>query len=253
MTRAQFPKRIAVALALVAWYLVSCTEVPAPEGGVASLSRVQRPSPGLVVGDTMRDSTGVVAPLRVIAYGVDDEPVDPQPAASFVSLDTTAHVAGALLIGDYVGSVRVAGIVGSLQTSRDTIPVTLSPDTLVESDSVLHRVKYTAGNDTVATSAELGTFVQHRVPAGGVQAVVVKYAITKAPVGTSAPTALLVSGSRVTDRDTSDVTGKASRAARLRLGALNASTSDTVVIDATASYRGKTLGVVTFTVVFTKQ
>lgn len=253
MTRARFPRGLVFSAAALGWYLVSCTEVPAPDGGVASLSRIQRPSPGLVVGDTMRDSTGVVAPLRVIAYGVDDQPVSPQPAASFVSLDKAAHLAGNLIIGDSVGTVRVVGIVGSLQTNGDTIPVTLSPDTLLQLDSIVHRVKYTAGGDTVATSSELNTVVQHRTPPGAVQAVIVNYAITKAPLGTSSPTAVLVSGNRVSTRDTTDVTGRASRAVRLRLGALNPSTSDSVMVNATSSYRGKTLGVVTFTVVFTKQ
>lgn len=251
MTRARFPRGVAFA-ATLGWYLLSCTEVPAPDGGIASLSRVQRPSPGLVVGDTMRDSTGVAAPLRVIAYGLDDEAVNPQPASSFVALDTNAHLVGDLLIGDRVGIVRVVGVVGSLQTNRDTIPVTLSPDTLVQSDSVLHRVVYASGSDSVATSAELGTVVQHRAPPGGVQAVVVSYGITKAPSGTP-PTAVLVNFSRASARDTSDATGKASRAVRLRLGALSAPNVDTVMVNATSSYRGKTLGVVTFTVVFTKQ
>lgn len=254
MTRAPFPRGLAFAAATLGWYLVSCTEVPSPDNGVASLSRVQRPSPGLVVGDTMRDSTGVVAPLRVIAYGLDDEPLATQPSASFVTLNGNAHLAGSLLIGDTVGTVRIVGIVGSLQTNVDTVPVTLRPDTLVESDSIVHRVKYTAGSDTVARSAELGTIVQHLAPTSGVQAVVVKYSITKAPQGTTTPTAALVNFNSLSDRDTSDATGRASRAARLRLSALNStSTSDTVMVNATATYRGKTLGVVTFTVVFTKQ
>lgn len=255
MTTWRFPRGgVLLATAALGWYVVSCTEIPAPEGGVASISNVQRPSPGLVVGDTMRDSTGVVAPLRVIAYGVDDEPLDPQPSASFVTLDTTAHLAGSVLVGDRVGTVRVVGQVGSVQTRPDTIPITLSPDTLVRSDSVLHRVSYMLSGDTVVHSGELGTIVQHRLPTvSGVQAVVVKYVITKSPPGSGSPTAVLVNGSRISQRDTSDASGRASRVARLRLSALGGFATDTVMVDATASYRGRTLGVVTFTVVFTKQ
>ena len=254
MTTPRLPRRTAViACATLAWYLVSCTEVPAPEGGVASISNIQRPSPGLVVGDTMRDSTGLVAPLRVIAFGLDDAPITPQPTPSFVLLDTTAHLSGGLLIGDRVGTVRVVGVVGSVQTRVDTIPVTLLPDTLVRADSNLHRVSYALAGDTVVHSAELGVLAQHLLPTtSGVQAVVVKYTITKAPTGTSSPTVVLVSGNRISDRDTTDVTGRASRVARLRLNAIN-SFADTVMLNATASYRGRTLGVVAFTVVFTKQ
>ena len=255
MTMAEFPRRgAAMVLAAMGWYLLSCTEVPAPEGGVASISNLRRASPGLVAGDTLRDSTGVVAPLTVIAYGPDDLPLDPQPAVTFVSLDTIARLAGSYLIGNTVGTARVVGIVGSLQTRVDSIPVTLSPDTLVRSDSILHRVFYTLAGDTVVNSGELGALVQHRLPtASPVQAVVVKYTITKAPAGTSAPTAVLLNSNRMSDRDTSDVLGKVSRVARLRLGALSSIATDTVMVNATASYRGQNIGVVTFTVVFTKQ
>ena len=202
----------------------------------------------------MRDSTGLVAPLRVIAYGADDEPLDPQPSATFITLDTIGRLAGSYLIGNRTGTARVVGVVGSLQTRVDTIPVTLSPDTLVRSDSTLHRVSYTLSGDTVVNSGELGTFVQHLVPSpSGVQAVVVTYTITRSPTGSSTPTAVIVSNNRLSNRDTSDGNGKASRVARLRLPALTAFATDTVVVDATASYRGRTLGVVTFTVVFTKQ
>lgn len=254
MRRPRFPRRAAaIAAATLGWYVLSCTEVPAPEGGVVSISNIRRPSPGLVALDTMRDSTGVVAPLRVVAFGLDDAPVDPQPVVSFLALDTTAHFVGGTLIGDRVGTVRVVGVVGGLQTRPDTIPVTLSPDTLVFSDSVLHRVSYQLTGDTVVSSAELAALVQHRVPVSGVQAVVVKYAVTRAPEGSSAPTVVLVSGNRLSDRDTSDASGKASRVARLRLNALGTFATDTVMVDASASYRGQTIGVVTFTIVFTKQ
>lgn len=255
MTPARLSRRAAAfAGATLGWYVLSCTEVPAPEGGVVSISNVRRPSPGVVVGDTMRDSTGMVAPLRVIAYGIDDEPLAAPPPASFVALDTTAHLSGSRLIGDRVGIVRVVGKVGTLQTRPDTIPVTLSPDTLVRSDSTLHRVSYSLTGDTVVNSGELGTIVQHLLPAAsGVQAVIVKYAITKSPTGKSSPTALLMSGTRESARDTSDGSGRASRVARLRLNALGSLGVDTVLVDATASYRGRTIGVVTFTVVFTKQ
>jgi hypothetical protein len=253
MTR-RFPRALALSAAALGWYVVSCTEVPAPEGGVVSISNIRRPSPGLVVNDTMRDSTGMAAPLQVIAYGIDDAPLGQQPTATFVALDAKAHLAGALLVGDSIGTVRVVGIVGSVQTRPDTIPVILRPDTLVFSDSTLHRVRHTVATDTVVNSAELGVFVQHLLPTvSGVPAIVVKYAITKSPTGASTPTAVLLNATRLSDRDTTDATGKASMVARLRLGALITHTTDTVLVNATASYRGRTLGVVTFTVVFTKQ
>jgi hypothetical protein len=198
MRIALVPRRTAaIVVATLGWYLLSCTEVPAPEGGVVSISNIRSPSPGLVAGDTLRDSTGLVAPLSVIAYGLDDEPLDPQPAVTFASLDTIARVAGSYLIGNQTGSARVVGIIGSLQTRIETIPVTLSPDTLVSLDSTLHRVFYTLAGDTVANSGDLSALVQHRLPTpSGVQAVIVKYSVTKSPTGTSAPTAVIVTSGR---------------------------------------------------------
>ena len=83
----------AAALAmLVATLVVSCRDIPAPESGIFSISPLMLPSPAIVVGDTMRDSLGAVAPLRVVAYGVDGDSVTPQPTPTFVVLDTGARL-----------------------------------------------------------------------------------------------------------------------------------------------------------------
>jgi hypothetical protein len=205
----------------------------------------------------MRDSLGVVAPIQVIAYGSDGQPLSPQPAVTFIVLDTGAHVAGALLIGDSVGrSVRIVGSVGSLQTRPDTVKVTLSPDTLVHADSLVHHKSYSViSGDSVSVSADLSVLVQHLgATTSGVEAVVVKYTVDRFPVSNgSGPTVVLVNGSRISDRDTTDATGKAARAARLRLLAMTGFTTDTVIVNATASYRGQVLGTIPFAVIYTKQ
>ena len=84
-------KVIAVTFGAVGWWLVSCRDVPAPEGGVASLAPLRLPSPGVVAGDTMRDSVGLAAPLTVVAYAVNGDTLK-NITASFVALDTGAHV-----------------------------------------------------------------------------------------------------------------------------------------------------------------
>jgi hypothetical protein len=249
-------RRIAgVILGAAAWWLVSCREIPAPDGGVFSISPIRLPLPGLVAGDTMRDSLGLVAPLRVIAYAADGEPLSPEPEMTFVALDTAAHFAGALLIGDNVGSVRVVGSVGSLQSAVATVKVTLAPDTLVPADSVAFAKSYSIPADTIAISPELGVVVQHLGTAtSGVEAVVVRYTIDQAPTGNGqGATVVLHSGNARSDRDTTDATGRAARTARLRINALTTFASDTVLISATSSYRGVTLGTVQFTVIYTKQ
>lgn len=248
---------LALVVVVATWTLPSCREVPAPEGGVQALAPLLLPSPGLVAGDTMRDSTGVVAPLRLVAFGANGDTLN-DVAATFVALDTGAHVSGVLLIGDTPGkSVRIVGSTAGLQTQPATVKVTVSPDTLLAVDSAIYRRTYSLlSGDTVATSPEMATAVMHRsgTTLTGVEAVVVRYTIEKAPAGNGqAATLELMNGSTVSSRDTTDATGRASRTARLRVTALNTFTSDTAFVTATASYRGRSLGTVRFTLIFTKQ
>jgi hypothetical protein len=246
---------LVASLGVAVWWLAGCRDIPAPDNGVQSVSPVQLPLPGLVVGDTMRDSTGAIASLGVTAYALDGEPLSPQPTPSFVVLDPGAHVAGTLLIGDSVTTVRVVGEVGDLQTLPTTVKVTLSPDTIVAGDSILHRKAYSIiTGDTVAVSADLSVLVQHfGTDTTGVEAVIVRYAIDEAPPGNGGPTVVLVSGNALSSRDTTDTSGRAARVARLRFAALGTSVEDTVRVSATTSYRGSTLGTVQFTIVYTRQ
>jgi hypothetical protein len=204
----------------------------------------------------MRDSTGNVAPLRVTAYALDGDSLSPQPEPAFVVLDTGAHLAGALLVGDSIGkTVRVVGTVGSLQTQFASVKVTALPDTLVPADSLVFHKSFPTLSTTDPVSAELGVLVRHLLPTPtGVEAVIVRYSIDRAPAGRDGqgPLIVLVNGNVTSSRDTTDATGKAARAARLRLIALNTIGPDTVEISATASYAGRVLGLVQFLVIFTQ-
>ena len=252
-------RAVTIVAGAAGWWLVSCRDIPAPEGGVLSLSPVRLPLPGLVAGDTMRDSTGLVAPLSVVAYGVGGDTIK-TVTPTFATLDTGAHLSGALLIGERAGaSVRVIASVVTVQTQPVTVKVTVSPDTLHAADSTLHRKSYSLiTGDTIVNSADLTTTVQHRAAgkdSSGVEAVIVRYTIDKAPPGDPAkgPTLLLMSGSVESRVDTTDTGGRGARTARFRLLAATTRTADTAVVSATSSYRGRTLGTVTFVVIFNRQ
>lgn len=246
----------AAAAAAVVW-LSGCRDVADPEGGVLAISPVQLPAPGLVAGDTLRDSTGAVAPLRVVAYNTAGDTITPTPPTAWVVLDDGARLVGPLLIGITAGTtVRVVGTVGALQTPPDSVRVTLSPDTLVAADSTLHRARYAlTSGDTVVNSADLATRVLHveGTSTSNVDAVIVRYEVVAAPparAGASGPTVILRPGTGTTARDTT-TDGRAAVTARLRIGALaSAPGTDTAIVDAVASYRGQAIGRVTFTVVF---
>lgn len=246
-------------LAAAAWWLVSCREIPAPADGVQSISALTLPSPGLVAGDTMRDSLGFAAPLNLIAYSVGGLPLDPQPVPTFVVIDTGAHLTGGrYLVGDTPGTtVRVVGTVSSLQTQPVPFKVTLLPDTLVAADSTLHHKDYLlADGDSVIASADLNVLVQHRATTpSGVDAVIVNYMIDKSPAAKpdQGPTVVLRSASAQSSRDTTANAGRAARSARLRIAAMTTFTTDTVIVSANASYRGVTLGTVQFTIIYRNQ
>jgi hypothetical protein len=239
-------------IAAVVACATACREVPAPEGGVHSISRLLLPAPGLVVDDTLRDSLGIAAPLDVIAYGLDNEPLEPQPEHSFVVLDAGARLEGGhFLVGEEAGTtVRVVGTVGSLQTQPMSVKVTLAPDTIVPADSIEHHLFYTIPPDTTAQTT-LNVNVRNRAADAGVEAVIVHYSVDKAPPSINeTPTVVLLNGSVTSLRDTTEANGRASRVARLRLNAIAEPGLDTVIVSATTAYRGASLGTVQFMIVF---
>src|SRR5438552_1146142 len=81
--------------------LVNCLSVSDPESGIWAISAIELPSPGVVAGDTMRDSLGKTKPLRVIAYNRQGDSI--AATFAFLMLDQGAHLNGAFLVGDTAG------------------------------------------------------------------------------------------------------------------------------------------------------
>ena len=243
-----------LALGAAAVWLLSCDWSVAP-GGVYSISRLFLPSPGVVAGDTMRDSTGTAAPLRLIAYNANGDSIA-GASPYFIALDTLAHLAGGTtVVGDHVGLARIIGGIGKVQTLPETVKVTLAPDTIVAADSTHHVKTYSVLTDSIATSADLATLVQHRAGAtvSTVDAVIVRYSIVSAPPAKgSTPTVALMNGATASAADTT-TSGRAARTLRLRVNELTSINPDSAVVRATASYRGVSIGTVQFTVIFKSQ
>lgn len=242
-------RRLAAFALAVTAVTLSCRAIPAPADGVLSLSAVELPSPGVVVADTLRDSTGRVAPLRVYAFGVGGEADTIHGGTAttqFVLLDAGAHVTSdGYVIGDSVRStpVRIIGSVGVLQTSVATLAVTPRPDSIGPVGATTLATVNFAATDTTARSAALGATVLATgvVPAAPVQAVIVRYTIVSAPPGfNGAITGILLNAAgRPATVDTTDASGHVSPTIRLRPAALAApSAPDSFVVTASASYAG---------------
>lgn len=226
---------------------VGCRAIPAPANGVLSVSEVQLPSPGVVVGDTMRDSTGQVAPLHVYAFGVGGQADTLKDAiVEFVMLDNGAHVtSGGYLIGDSVRSaVRVVGSVGSLQTSAAPVNVTPHPDSIGSAlTTAIATVTFNPLDSTATanySTALAATVVSmDSVPPAAVQSVIVHYAIIYQPPASvaGAASAVLVDPSgHPSSVDTTDASGQVTRRIRVRPQA--PTIPDSVVVKVTAQYRG---------------
>ncbi|HEY5218697.1 MAG TPA: hypothetical protein VIJ16_02755 [Gemmatimonadaceae bacterium] len=235
---------IAAAIAVVA---LSCRAIPAPTDGVLSVSEVDLPSPGVVVGDTLRDSVGNAAPLRVYAFGVGGmADTITNIAATFVLLDRGAHItADGYLIGDSVRTtpVRVVGAVGVLQTSAANVDVTPQPDSIgAASTTPIDTVRFNPLDSTASvnfSAALTVTVVGAGSPPPPITSVIVRYAIAYQPTASvaGAVSALLVNSTGAANSvDTTDVNGHAGPRVRVRPQAPTA--PDSVVVTASASYRG---------------
>jgi hypothetical protein len=128
---------------LAAWLALgialACGDVPTLPGGVAYITPVLLPSPTVAFGDTLRDSTGKVAPLRVFAVGRDSTDTITDVTLRFIltSLRTGATINenGYLVAPESLTTVRVvAQVTGAaglqLQTPEITIDVVPLADSI---------------------------------------------------------------------------------------------------------------------------
>ena len=221
--------------------------------GAASISALQLPSPSVVVGDTMRDSNGVVVPLTLLAFDGTNNLIADAPAQFFFTDSTTAArlTVQNLLVGDKIGTVHIIGQIGSLQTPVVNVPVTFLPVaiSLVGQPDTAHPTTFADS----AASYGFSTVVTRVTSAAdsGSQGIIVRYRIVSAPKprdGATVPTAFFVDdGGKPASTDTTDATGKASRRIAIfpksiaDADVLQGKKVDSAIVEMSASYRGNLL------------
>jgi hypothetical protein len=229
---------------------VACIDMSAPKGP-ASISALQLPSPSVVVGDTMRDSNGVAAPLRVIAFDANGNRLG-EVAADFFITDTgrVAHIGGTTLVGDQLGTVHVIGQIGALQTPAVTIPVTVAPTNISPSTTPIDTLTVPITGDSATSMASSVLAVTlHGANDSTAQGFIVKYAIVYAPLtkaGATSPAVYLADDlGHIASSDTSDASGASRKltinSTFLADNALTAGTGtkiDSAVVNASVFYRG---------------
>lgn len=248
--------------AAVAWFAVACLDVSSPVSGILSISKVITPTPSVVVGDSLRDTSGVTQPVRVYAFGPNGDTVHDAVVRFFV-VDTThqLHVDSVSGIvwssgdttspnGAVFATVRPANGKGSIVTPLDTIAIVPKPDSAVADTNFLFTFAVGGVTDTSAsdlTSQPFGVTI-YGDQGVAVPKYVVGFQITRFPqaaAGATGPTAVLTSPLSSADSSyaVSDASGHATLRLRIRRAAISDSLrtgalTDTAVVHFHVQYRG---------------
>lgn len=224
------------ALACIA--ALACTDLSGSSTGILSIQFDSLAAPSVVLGDTLRDTTGAVVIPAVHAFNFRGEEITSVPVR-FQSPDSGVVVDSVTgtVFGDSLRSTaaRIVASVGSLQAVQK-VDVTLRPDLLVAVNG-RDSLSYSLVDSTLNISPKLSVKLTHGVAPN--DSAVKSYIVSFAIVSQSDPGLgnLVNDGGRPSFVDTTDATGVAARAIRLHPVFL-VSETDSIIVSATARYRG---------------
>ncbi len=217
--------------------LVACVDIPTGANDVLSMKLNALPFPSVVVGDTLRDSTGAVSPVRITAFNYSGDSVT-SPVVEFSVLDRGIRVGSltGIVIGDSVrSSARILATLKGL-TATAVVAVTFRPDSVALSNG-RDSLSYSLTDTTANVSPSLGVKVIHG-PAASDTAVASYFVsfriVSPATIGVAE---LVTENGRPSSADTTDASGVASRRIKLDPTKLTAVT-DSVIVQASVRYRG---------------
>lgn len=238
----------------------ACADVGTGPEVPASIELPPFAFPTVVVGDTLRDSLGVVAPIKAIVRNSSGDIIaDAKPSYLYADLNRDSAflvdtVKGIVVARAKVTAGRLAARIGSsLQVTRPLI-ATVRPDTALTGPapaSLLVSLLPDTGRTRAEgnTSAELQLFLQNRqgTSSTGVHGWIVSFRLVKPanPTNDTTKAVFLVDEQlRASVVDTTTPEGSASRRVRVRPASFpvpqgSARVTDTVIVEATARYRGQ--------------
>ena len=217
---------------------LACTDLSGSSTGVLSIQFDSLAAPSVVLGDTLRDTTGAVIVPAVHAFNFKGEEITSVPVR-FQSPDSGVVVDSVTgtVFGDSLRSTaaRIVASVGSLQAVQK-VDVTLRPD-LLAAVTGRDSLSYSVIDSTLNVSPRLEVKLTH----GGApnDSAVKSYIVSFAIVSQSDPGlgTLVNDAGRPSVIDTTDTNGVAGRAIRLHPVFL-VSETDSIIVSATARYRG---------------
>lgn len=218
--------------------VLACTDVSGSSTSVLSIQFDSLAAPSVVVGDTLRDTTGAVILPVVRAFNFKGEAITPVPVW-FQSPDSGVVVDSAtgIIVGDSLRSTpaRIFATVGTLQAVQ-RVDVTLRPD-LLAAENGEDSLSYSVLDTTLNVSPRLTVKLTHGIAPN--DSVVKSYIVSFAIVEQSNPGLgeLVNDAGKPSVVDTTDTNGVAGRAIRLHPLFLT-SEVDSIIVNATAKYRG---------------
>ncbi|HEU4586064.1 MAG TPA: hypothetical protein VFR95_09955 [Gemmatimonadaceae bacterium] len=154
--RASALRLAAVSAVMGAAGVLACTKVNTGPTVPVAIETFAPPLPSVVVGDTMRDTAGNVAPLRATVYNADGNPI-PDAPIHFLALDSLHRImldtVTGIVVGRDTGQARVIARVGNLESQPIPITVVLRPTAIIPLDPLVDTlnftIDFTTGRDTL--------------------------------------------------------------------------------------------------------
>ena len=242
-----------IVLLSAATFAVACVDLSAPKGP-ASISAVHLPAAFVARGDVMRDSNGTPAMPIVNQFDASGNPFGGVAAHFFITDSApTAHfdaTTGAL-VGDKLGDVHFIGQIGSLQTPSVTVHVTVAPTSITKATGAKDTILAPLSQDTTVVGSSTIPVVVRGLGDTAVQGVVVHYTLTRTLASNSATHPAVFFGDQAgkpVSTDTTDGSGTTGRVLVKVRGSLLADVGiatgqklDSVIVQASASYKGTPL------------
>lgn len=227
--------------AIVAAFLLAaaCTDIDTGPNVAASIEFTALPFPAVVAGDTLRDTSGVAAPLRAAVFNSNNEEIVDAPVryAALESVVTVDSVTGVVVGGANADTTaRIVAYVGSLQAAPLRLSVVPRPDSVGLSGTI-DTLRYSTIDTTHNLSGDLAVRVLHGGPTGDVPVRdwIVTFALAHA--ADSVRARVMGDNGRPSALDTTSTAGIAARKVRLYPAGLT-SPRDSIVVLAHVRYRG---------------
>ncbi len=155
---------------VLALFAAACTEIDTGPNVPASIEFPALPFPAVVAGDTLRDTSGVAAPLRARVFNPDNEEIVDAPVryAALDAVVTVDSVTGVVVAGSRADTAtRLVAYVGSLQAPPLRLSVVPRPDSVGPSGTI-DTLRYSVSDTTRNLSGELAVRVVHHADTGDV-------------------------------------------------------------------------------------